>query len=57
MSRSIQLRRGTAPEHENFIGKVGEVTMDTTNKTLRVHDGEIIGGIDKDTNIKFIGWM
>lgn len=45
MSRSIQLRRGTAAEHENFIGKVGEVTMDTTNKTLRVHDGEIIGGI------------
>ena len=45
MSRSIQLRRGTAAEHENFIGKVGEVTMDTTNKTLRVHDGEIVGGI------------
>lgn len=44
MSRSIQLRRGTAAEHENFIGKVGEVTMDTTNKTLRVHDGETVGG-------------
>ncbi|MBQ1997166.1 MAG: hypothetical protein II238_01820 [Alphaproteobacteria bacterium] len=45
MSRTIQIRRGTAAEHENFIGKVGEVTMDTTNKTLRVHDGETAGGI------------
>jgi hypothetical protein len=44
MSRTIQLRRGTAAEHENFIGKVGEVTMDTTNKTLRVHDGKTVGG-------------
>ena len=44
MSRSIQLRRGTAAEHENFTGAIGEVTMDTTNKTLRVHDGETVGG-------------
>ena len=45
LSRQIQIRRGTAAEHENFIGKIGEVTMDTTNKTLRVHDGETAGGI------------
>lgn len=44
MSRQIQIRRGTAAEHENFTGAIGEVTMDTTNKTLRVHDGVIAGG-------------
>lgn len=44
MSRQIQFRRGTATEHENFIGAVGEITVDTTNKTLRVHDGETAGG-------------
>ncbi len=44
MSRLIQLRRGTAEQHETFIGADGEVTVDTTNKTLRVHDGETPGG-------------
>lgn len=44
MSRQIQSRRGTAAEHENFIGAIGEITMDTTNKTLRVHDGTTPGG-------------
>ena len=44
MSRQIQIRRGTATENDNFIGAIGEITMDTTNKTLRVHDGETVGG-------------
>ena len=44
MSRQIQIRRGTATEHERFTGAIGEITVDTTNKTLRVHDGETIGG-------------
>ena len=44
MSRQIQIRRGTAAEHENFTGAVGEITMDTTNKTIRVHDGQTPGG-------------
>ena len=44
MSRQIQLRRGTSAEHETFTGAIGEVTVDTTNNTLRVHDGEIPGG-------------
>lgn len=42
--RQIQIRRGTATEHENFTGAVGEITMDTTNKTIRVHDGQTPGG-------------
>ena len=44
MSRQIQIRRGTSAEHANFTGAIGEITMDTTNKTLRVHDGETAGG-------------
>lgn len=44
MSRQIQIRRGTAAEHTNFTGAIGEITMDTTNKTLRIHDGETPGG-------------
>lgn len=44
MSRQIQMRRGSADEHTNFIGAVGEVTVDTTNQTLRVHDGQTPGG-------------
>ena len=45
MSRQIQIRRGTAAEHNNFTGKIGEITMDTTNNTLRVHDGTTVGGV------------
>jgi hypothetical protein len=44
MSRQIQLRRGTATQHTIFTGAEGEVTVDTTNKTLRVHDGATVGG-------------
>ncbi len=44
MAKQIQFRRGTAPEHENFTGAIGEITVDTTNNTLRVHDGQTPGG-------------
>ena len=44
MAKQLQLRKGTATEHDNFTGAVGEVTVDTTNKTLRVHDGSTVGG-------------
>jgi hypothetical protein len=42
---SVQLRRGTDTEHSSFTGAEGEVTVDTTNDTLRVHDGTTVGGI------------
>ena len=45
MSRQIQIRRGTAAEHSSFTGAIGEITMDTTNNTLRVHDGTTVGGV------------
>ena len=44
MAIQIQLRQGTTTEHDTFTGAVGEVTVDTTNKTLRVHDGSTVGG-------------
>lgn len=45
MSRQIQIRRGTTIEHASFTGAIGEITMDTDKKTIFVHDGEIVGGI------------
>ena len=44
MAKQLQLRKGTATEHSTFTGANGEVTVDTTNKTLRVHDGTTAGG-------------
>ncbi len=44
MSRQVQIRRGDVAANDNFIGAIGEVTMDTTNNTLRVHDGQTLGG-------------
>ena len=45
MTRILQIRRGTATQNDNFTGLNGEITMDTTNKTIRIHDGETLGGI------------
>ena len=45
MAKQLQLRKGTAIEHNTFTGANGEVTVDTTYKTLRVHDGSTVGGI------------
>lgn len=44
MTRVLQIRRGTTADNDNFTGMPGEITMDTDNKTLRVHDGETLGG-------------
>lgn len=44
MARRIQFRRGSAIDHETFTGAQGEITVDTTNNTLRVHDGLTPGG-------------
>lgn len=41
---SFQLRRGTASENNVFTGAAGEITVDTTQNRLRVHDGITAGG-------------
>lgn len=44
MAKRIQFRRGTSTQHSSFTGALGEVTVDTTLKTLRVHDNVKVGG-------------
>jgi hypothetical protein len=44
MSVAIQFRRGTTTNHSTFAGLVGELTVDTTKKTVVVHDGSTLGG-------------
>ena len=44
MAIQVQLRRGTTGQNNSFTGAVGEVTVDTTLSTLRVHDGTTAGG-------------
>ncbi len=44
MAQIKQWRRGTAAENNNFTGAPGEITVDTTTNTLRVHDGQTLGG-------------
>lgn len=45
MPDQVQLRGGTTAEHSTFTGATREVTVDTTKKTLVVHDGATVGGI------------
>ena len=44
MAKRIQFRRGTTTEHATFVGAPGELTIDTTKKTVVVHDGVTPGG-------------
>ncbi len=44
MAVQVQLRRGTASQNNSFTGVEGEITVDTTNQTVRVHDGSTAGG-------------
>jgi len=44
MPDQLQLRGGTTTEHNSFTGAIREVTVDTTKKTLVVHDGSQAGG-------------
>ena len=44
MSTQVQYRRGSATENNAFTGALGEITVDTTNATLRVHNGITLGG-------------
>ena len=44
MATQVQYRRGTNAQNTAFTGALGEITVDTTNGTLRVHDGITAGG-------------
>lgn len=45
MSTELRLRRGTAAEHSAFTGAAGEVTVNTSDNRLVVHDGSTAGGV------------
>ena len=45
MATQVQFRRGTTAEHSGFKGADGEVTVDTSLKTVVVHDALTNGGI------------
>jgi hypothetical protein len=44
MAIQVQIRRGSSAENDAFTGAAGEITVDTTNKVVRVHDGSTAGG-------------
>ena len=44
MPTIVQFRRGTNAQNDTFTGSAGEITIDTTNKTIRVHDASTAGG-------------
>lgn len=44
MATRVQLRRGTTLEHSTFTGASAEITVNTDNNTVVVHDGVTAGG-------------
>ena len=44
MTTALKRRRGTDANHGTFTGLEGEITVNTTNKSLHVHDGTTAGG-------------
>lgn len=46
MATQIQFRRGTNAQHAAFTGATAEVTVNTTNKSIHVHDGTTQGGFE-----------
>lgn len=44
MATQLKLRRGTTAQHSTFTGAAGEITVDTSKKTVVVHDGATPGG-------------
>jgi len=44
MPTQVQFRRGTSTQNDNFTGAAGELSVDTTNNTVRIHNGSTAGG-------------
>ena len=56
MSKTVQLKRGNANVSATYIGAQGEITVNTDNYTLNVHDGLTPGGYSiLNTNVGNIG--
>lgn len=50
MPTQVQFRRGTASQNNNFTGAVGELSVNTDNNSIRVHDGVTSGGYESAKN-------
>ena len=50
MPTVLQFRRGTSTQNNAFTGSLGEISVDTTIDTLRVHDGSTAGGFELTSN-------
>lgn len=46
MSSELRIRRGTSTEHSAFTGADSEITANTTNKSIHIHDGITAGGYE-----------
>lgn len=46
MPTIVQFRRGTQTQNNNFLGSSGELSVNTTANSLRVHDGSTTGGFE-----------
>jgi hypothetical protein len=46
---TVQLRRGTSGEHGSFTGAAGEITVNTSNNSVHIHDGSTAGGTETAT--------
>lgn len=42
---NLRLKRGTTTQNNGYLGPLGELTVDTDLKELRLHDGTTTGGI------------
>jgi hypothetical protein len=50
MPTVLQFRRGTTAQNNSFTGSAGELSIDTTLDTVRVHDGSTAGGFEITQN-------
>ena len=59
MATQVQFRRGTSSQNNSFTGATGEISINTSIDTIRVHDGSTQGGFelarDDLQNIKNVG--
>ena len=46
MPTQVQFRRGTTAQNNSFTGAIGEISVNTSNNTIRVHDGATQGGFE-----------
>ena len=46
MPTEVQFRRGTTAQNDGFTGAAGELSVNSTNNSVRVHDGSTAGGFE-----------